>query len=122
MDDSKAMRMILKKIMGELGFEVQEAGNGLEGMDLLGKSGALDLVLVDWNMPEMNGYEFIMAVRSRPEYRKIRLVVVSSEAQAQNMEKMFDAGADEYVTKPFTKDVLKKKLELIGLLGEGPHG
>jgi two-component system chemotaxis response regulator CheY len=121
LDDSKAMRMILRKIMTELGFEVKEAGNGVEGMDLLEKEGAVDLVLVDWNMPEMNGFEFIMAVRSRSEYKKIRLVVVSSEAQAQNMERMFEAGADEYVTKPFTRDLLKKKLELVGLLGEGPH-
>ncbi len=121
LDDSKAMRMILRKIMTELGFEVKEAGNGVEGMDLLEKEGAVDLVLVDWNMPEMNGFEFIMAVRSRNEYKKIRLVVVSSEAQAQNMERMFEAGADEYVTKPFTRDILKKKLELVGLLGEEPH-
>jgi two-component system chemotaxis response regulator CheY len=121
LDDSKAMRMILRKIMAELGFEVKEASNGVEGMDLLEKEGVVDLALVDWNMPEMNGFEFIMAVRSRNEYKKMRLVVVSSESQAQNMERMFEAGADEYVTKPFTRELLRKKLELIGLIGEGPH-
>src|SRR5579863_6656892 len=97
MDDSKAMRMILKKIMTDLGFEVKEAGNGLEAMDLLQKNYQPDLVLVDWNMPEMNGHQFITTVRSKPEYSKLRLLVVSSETHVDGVEQMFEAGADGYV-------------------------
>jgi two-component system, chemotaxis family, chemotaxis protein CheY len=117
MDDSRAMRMILKKIMIDLGFEVMEAGNGLEGLDLLKQGDKPDLVLVDWNMPEMNGHDFVKAVRARPEFKGLRLLVVSSETQAEGVELMYDAGADGYVAKPFSKDVLKEKLSFIGLGG-----
>jgi two-component system chemotaxis response regulator CheY len=117
MDDSKAMRMILKKMMTDLGFDVKEAGNGVEGLDLIKKGEKPDLVLVDWNMPEMNGHEFVLAVRSQPEFKGMRLMVVTSETQSEGVDKMFDAGVDEYVTKPFNKDTLKKKLESIGFQG-----
>lgn len=117
-DDSKAMRMILGKIIRELGFEVAEAENGLKGMDSLLSAGDIDLVLVDWNMPEMNGYEFVKAVRSQAVYDAIRLVVVSSETQAEGVERMEEAGADEYITKPFTKEALAEKLGLLGFTGK----
>ena len=117
-DDSKAMRMILGKIIRELGFEVVEAENGLKGMDSLVSTGDVDLVLVDWNMPEMNGYEFVKAVRSQPVHDAIRLMVVSSETQAEGVERMEEAGADEYITKPFTKEALAEKLGLLGFTGK----
>lgn len=117
-DDSKAMRMILGKIIRELGFEVLEAENGLKGMDSLVSPGDVDLVLVDWNMPEMNGYDFVKAVRSQAVYDAIRLVVVSSETQAEGVERMEEAGADEYITKPFTKEALAEKLGLLGFTGK----
>lgn len=114
-DDSKAMRMILGKIMRELGFEVAEAENGLKGMDMM-KAGALpEVVLVDWNMPEMNGFEFVKAVRARPDYGGVKLVVVSSETQADGMDRMDEAGVDGYVTKPFTREGLAEKLQVLGL-------
>ena len=116
-DDSKAMRMILGKIMKELGFEVAEAENGLKGLDLMKPGEPPAVVLVDWNMPEMNGYEFVKAVRARPEYDKVKLVVVSSETQTDGMGRMEEAGVDEYVTKPFTREGLAEKLQLLGLMG-----
>jgi two-component system chemotaxis response regulator CheY len=113
-DDSKAMRMVLKKILGELGFEVGEAENGINALEALGKEPRPELVLVDWNMPEMNGYEFVRAVRSRPEYDDIRLMMVTSETQADGVDRVVEAGADEYVTKPFTRESLAEKIGLLG--------
>ena len=118
LDDSKAMRMILGKILRELGFEVSEAENGLKGMDVLASPNGIDLILVDWNMPEMNGYEFVKAVRSQSIHDAIRLVVVSSESQAEGVERMEEAGADEYITKPFTREALAEKLGLLGFTGK----
>jgi two-component system chemotaxis response regulator CheY len=113
-DDSRAMRMILKKNLVEMGFEVAEADNGLTGLDALGLEPRPELVLVDWNMPEMNGYDFVKSVRSKPEYDGVKLVVVSSETQADGVDRMEAAGADEYLTKPFTKELLAEKLGLLG--------
>jgi two-component system chemotaxis response regulator CheY len=113
-DDSKAMRMILKKMLTEMGFEVSEAENGLAALGVLEAEPRPDLVLVDWNMPEMNGYEFVRAVRSRPEYDDMKLVMVTSEAQADGIDRVVEAGADEYVTKPFTRESLAEKLGLLG--------
>jgi two-component system chemotaxis response regulator CheY len=113
-DDSRAMRMILKKNLLEMGFDVSEADNGLTGLDALGQEPRPELVLVDWNMPEMNGYDFVKAVRSKSEYDPVKLVVVSSETQAEGVDRMEEAGADEYLTKPFTKELLAEKLGLLG--------
>lgn len=116
-DDSRAMRMILKKIMTVLGFEVLEAGNGLQALDLLGQVSPPELALLDMNMPEMNGLEFVKAVRAKPEYGAVKLVVVSSETQTEGVEMMEKAGADGFITKPFTLETLDKKLKSLGLLG-----
>jgi len=113
-DDSRTMRMILKKYLLALGFEVQEAGNGLEGLAALGEAGPVDVCLVDWNMPGMNGLEFVRSVRSQPEYAGIRIMMVTSETDMQRMLQALEAGADEYVMKPFTKEVIEDKLSLLG--------
>ncbi|HTC20693.1 MAG TPA: response regulator [bacterium] len=113
-DDSKAMRMVLKKMLTEMDFEVSEAENGLVALSLLETGARPELVLVDWNMPEMNGYEFVRAVRSRPEYDDLKLVMVTSETQADGVDRVVEAGADEYVTKPFTRESLAEKLGLLG--------
>ena len=113
-DDSRAMRMIFKKLLVEMGFDVSEADNGLTGLDALGQEPRPELVLVDWNMPEMNGYDFVKSVRAKPEYDPVKLVVVSSETQAEGVDRMEEAGADEYITKPFNKELLAEKLALLG--------
>jgi two-component system, chemotaxis family, chemotaxis protein CheY len=113
-DDSSAMRAILKMIMKKAGFEVFEAGNGREALDVLSKSGAVDLVLVDWNMPEMNGFELVIAMRANHEYDKTRLVMVTTEADIDEVSKALAAGADEYIMKPFTREVVVEKLQMLG--------
>lgn len=114
-DDSKAMRMIISKVLRADGFEVFEAQHGREGLDQLNETGPLDLVLVDWNMPEMDGYEFLLAVRAERRFDNMRVMMVTTETEIGNMAQALEAGANEYVMKPFTRASIHEKLELMGL-------
>lgn len=115
-DDSRAIRRILRTITSDIGFEVVEASNGQEGLSQVeAAEGELDLVLVDWNMPVMNGYEFVKAVRAEQKYNDLKIVMVTTETEPTRMAQALMAGADEFVMKPFTKEVLLDKLRLIGV-------
>jgi two-component system, chemotaxis family, chemotaxis protein CheY len=114
-DDSRTMRTILSRVLAEAGFEVHQEANGRDALDYLQRGGAsLRLILVDWNMPEMTGLEFVRAVRSRPEFLPVRILMVTTETEIEQMARALAAGADEYLMKPFTVDALKDKLELMG--------
>ena len=117
-DDSRAMRAVLGRILGELGFEVAEASNGREGLERLKELGAPDLALVDWNMPEMNGLEFVQAVRALREYGSLRLVMVTTETEMTRVVTALGAGVDAYVMKPFAKPAIVEQLQRIGLVSE----
>jgi two-component system, chemotaxis family, chemotaxis protein CheY len=107
-DDSRAMRMILKKHLLGLGFEVWEAGHGLQALEVLQTKGVPDICLVDWNMPEMNGLEFLKAVRANGAYAGLRIMMVTSETEIDRMLLALEAGADEYVMKPFTQETIQE--------------
>lgn len=116
-DDSKAMRMILKRLLTDCGYEgLAEAGDGQAALDLVSGMSVAEqpeLILVDWNMPVMNGLEFVEAIRSQPRFRQTVLVMITTETAIERIEQALEAGADEYMMKPFTKEVLLEKLELI---------
>lgn len=115
-DDSKAVRSIIGKIMRELGFaEIVEAENGREALNQLKAKGKPQIAMVDWNMPEMNGYEFVCAVRADSAYDDVPLMMVTTETEMDKVIKALEAGANEYVMKPFTKDILREKLMILGL-------
>jgi two-component system chemotaxis response regulator CheY len=113
-DDSKAVRLLVSSILREQGFDVEGAANGQEGLDRLRDNAEIGLVLVDWNMPVMDGLEFIQAVRSQREWDGVRIVMVTTESESQQVQRAMTAGADEYVMKPFTREVLVAKLSLLG--------
>jgi len=115
-DDSRAMRMILTRVLTSAGFEVTPAGNGREALDLLEAGERPDIVLVDWNMPVMDGLSFVIACRAKPEYRNITLMMVTTESEQGQIVRALAAGAHEYVIKPFTPDAIMDKLSLLGLL------
>jgi two-component system chemotaxis response regulator CheY len=117
-DDSRAQRSMLRRLLTERGYEVFEAGDGNEGVDSLARTGAVDLVLVDWNMPNMDGLEFIKVVRGNPEYERVQLVMVTSESEPAHIARALMNGADEYAIKPLTMDALADKLCLLGLEDE----
>ncbi len=114
-DDSRAIRLILGQILKALKFEIFEAGHGLEALEKLKETGPLDLALVDWNMPEMNGYEFVCEVRKDDQYKDMKLMMVTTETEMSQVLKALEAGANEYVMKPFTKDMIVEKLTLMGI-------
>ena len=118
-DDSRSMRSILRRTLKDLGFEVVEAGNGKEALLRLEEESELDLALVDWNMPEMNGLEFVENVRRDSRFDSLPLMMVTTETEMEQMMKALSAGANEYIMKPFTKDVLLDKLVLLGFSGVG---
>ena len=116
-DDSKAIRMILSKTLEEVGFEVCQASNGEEALSVFEReNGSISLALVDWNMPLMNGLEFVRRLRSDPRYASVRLMMVTTETEVEQMVQALEAGANEYVMKPFTKEIIADKLRLLGAL------
>lgn len=114
-DDSRSMRMILGRFLKARGFEVCEAGHGQEAIARLNQGEPVDLILIDWNMPVMSGYELVRAVRANALLGSIRIMMVTTENSLTNVEQALAAGADEYVMKPFTTEVLNEKLALLGL-------
>ena len=114
-DDSRAMRTIIGKLLKELGFEITEATHGREAVTRLQETGPLDLALVDWNMPEMNGLEFVKTIRAESSFDAMRLMMVTTETETSQMVSALEAGANEYVMKPFTKEVIEQKLTLMGM-------
>ena len=115
-DDSRALRRILGEMLIQIGFDVADAGDGREGLKRLEQLGQPDLVLVDWNMPEMNGLDFVRAVRSNSTYDAMPIMMVTAETELDQMATALSAGANEYVMKPFDKDVIRDKLQLLGVL------
>jgi len=118
LDDSRAMRMILRRIMHAAGFEVVEAADGRQGLDALAAGPLPDVALVDWNMPGLDGLAFVNAVRDNPAYRPMTLMMVTTESEHDQVVRALAAGAHEYIIKPFTADAVVDKLELLGLVAE----
>ena len=115
-DDSQTIRLILRKYLVKIGFEVVEAADGLEGMARLQEMPQADLVLVDWNMPNMSGVDFVRAVRAIRQYDSLPLVMVTTNTELDQVALALQAGANEYIMKPFTQDVIREKLGLLGLV------
>jgi len=115
-DDSRAVRMIVARIVKELGYEVLEAANGKEALAVIEtEKSDVTLVLADWNMPEMNGLDLLRQLRQDPELSSLVVVMVTTETEIDQMTAALEAGANEYVMKPFTKEILLEKLEMVGI-------
>jgi two-component system, chemotaxis family, chemotaxis protein CheY len=118
-DDSRAMRSILREMLVEVGFETVEAAHGEEALTVLEERPETALALLDWNMPVMDGFEFLTRVRSRPELQSLRIMMVTTETESDQVSKALLAGANEYLMKPFSKEALYAKLNMIDALPEG---
>ncbi|HEU0121237.1 MAG TPA: response regulator [Bryobacteraceae bacterium] len=116
-DDSRAIRMILGRTLNRFGYEVCSAANGREALDLIGTQNMKpSVILVDWNMPEMNGLEFVKTLRANPRFNDVPLMMVTTETEIEQMYRALEAGANEYVMKPFTDEVIADKLRVLGVL------
>ena len=109
-DDSSTMRRIIINTLTKLGYQsFLEAGNGKEGLDRLG-AGAVDMVITDWNMPEMNGIDFVRHLRSREDGRAVPVLMVTTNAANSDVSEALKAGVNNFVVTPFTADTLKEKI------------
>ena len=115
-DDSKMMLRIIGSTIEMLSFEPLKAGNGKEAMSLLEKEGDnVALVLLDWNMPEMNGMETLEAIKGDPKYASIPVMMVTTEGEKKNVVRAIQAGAKHYLTKPFNQqDLAVRIMECLG--------
>jgi len=119
-DDSRSMRLILRRILTQIGFEVLEAEDGQVALDMLARMDEPpELATVDWNMPNMNGLEFVTAVRKEARLRDMALMMVTTESEHNQIVRALAAGAHEYVIKPFTAVAIADKLALLGLVPNG---
>ena len=113
-DDSRVIRKVSRHILEAMGFAVDEAGDGREAIDFC-QQAMPDLILLDWNMPVMSGIEFIKLLRSTDKGDRPKVVFCTTENDAAHIRAAIQAGANEYVMKPFDRETLQIKLQLIGI-------
>lgn len=112
-DDSSTMRRIIINTLNKLGYtECREAGNGKEGLDAL-TANPVDIVITDWNMPEMSGVEFARAVRANDTTKGVPILMVTTNAAEGDIVEALKAGVSNYVVKPFTPATIKEKIEAV---------
>jgi two-component system chemotaxis response regulator CheY len=109
-DDSKMMRTVEQRALESMGWQVSQASNGLEALSVLGGMEACDLALVDWQMPEMDGLALVKAMRAHEKWGKVTIIMVSSNAVMESIQEALDAGANDFVMKPFSVDALKDRI------------
>ena len=110
-DDSSTMRRIIKNTLSRIGYEdVVEAS---DGVDALRKMDGVELVLTDWNMPEMDGLTYVKALRSDSRFDKIPIIMVTTEAAKKEILEAIKAGVSDYIVKPFTPEVLREKINKV---------
>ena len=110
-DDARTVRSICRRIMESMDYTVLEAENGQVALDLVHSHPEIELILLDWNMPVMDGLTFLKAVRAEPLVQQPKIVMCTTEAEFTQIATAIQAGADEYVMKPFTEDVIREKVE-----------
>ena len=115
LEDSRATRTILRQFREELGFEGLEAETAAEALERIEAREPIDVVLVDWNRPGMDGVEFVRVVRARPTLQGMRMMMVTTETDRERVAAALEAGADEYLMKPFDIEGLFEKLVILGL-------
>ncbi len=112
-DDSSTMRRIIKNTLARLGYkDVVEAENGIEGLAKL-KEGGIDLVLTDWNMPEMDGLTFVKTIRGSKSFANIPILMITTMAAKEDIVEALKSGVNNYIVKPFTPETLKEKLNQV---------
>jgi two-component system chemotaxis response regulator CheY len=114
-DDSKVVRIFGRRILEELGFSVIEAEDGKVALDQC-QLGIPDIILLDWNMPVMNGLEFIQALRKMPTGQTVPVIFCTTENEMSKIMAALESGANEYIMKPFDKEIVSGKLSQLGLL------
>jgi two-component system chemotaxis response regulator CheY len=113
-DDSRAVRKLLARTLEGLGYKVTQAEHGKAALELLRAAEPVSLILTDWNMPEMNGFEFLTEVRRQKALDAVPVIMITTETEMEHMAMALEAGANEYVMKPFTTQILTDKIRMVG--------
>ena len=113
-DDSRGIRKVARRIIEDLGFEIAEAADGMEAMAWC-RTAMPEAILLDWNMPVMSGMEFLKLLRQRGHSDQPKVVFCTTENDMAHIRAALEAGADEYVMKPFDRETLHIKLQLVGV-------
>ena len=116
-DDSRVIRKVSRRILEDLGFEVAEASDGVEAMAWCSAM-MPDAILLDWRMPAMDGLEFVSRLRAEPGGKRPKVIFCTVENEIERIREALDAGADEYIMKPFDGAIVASKLAYVGLLPE----
>jgi len=114
-DDSSVIRKVARRILENFGFSVIEASDGRQALDTCTKE-MPDAILLDWNMPVMDGFDFLRALRAMPSGDKPKVVFCTTENDLAHIARAMHAGADEYIMKPFDKDIVEAKFQEVGLI------
>jgi two-component system chemotaxis response regulator CheY len=113
-DDSSTMRRIIKNTLGRLGHkDILEAEDGAVAWKVMNENSDIDILVTDWNMPEMNGLELVQKVRAEDKYEDMPIIMVTTEGGKTEVITALKAGVNNYIVKPFTPQVLKEKLEAV---------
>ena len=115
-DDSKVIRLAIRRIVESLGFAAAEAGDGREAMDYCRTSGPPDAIILDIIMPVMDGLSFLRAAREDQQLKGCTVIVCSTKNSMAELQEAVACGANEYIMKPFTQDILEDKFRQVGLL------
>lgn len=113
-DDSRVIRKVSRRILEDLGFEVAEASDGVEALAWC-NAVMPDVILLDWNMPQMDGLEFVRRLRAEPRGDTPKVIFCSVENEIERIREALDAGADEFIMKPFDGSIVAGKLAYLGL-------
>ena len=120
-DDSRMIRMIIVSTVSSLGYDTLEAADAEIALEIIEEHyEEIDLILLDWNMPGMNGYELLKLLKANPNYKSIPVMMVTTEGERKNVVRAVQAGAENYLTKPFTPEDLSTKI--LECLGKGIDG
>ncbi len=112
-DDSRVIRSIIERAIKSIGFDAYHAGNGQDALDLLKENAQeVELVILDWNMPVLNGLDTLKAIRKNKDYNHICILMISTEAEEKNIETALSIGAHGYLTKPFEPEELAEKIRV----------
>ncbi|MBM4336902.1 MAG: response regulator [Deltaproteobacteria bacterium] len=109
-DDSAIMRKVIAQILEMLGHDSVPASNGIDAFDRLKEHEDVRLILLDWNMPEMNGIEFLREIKGRQKLAEIPVIMLTTESERRKMIEAIEAGAKHYLTKPFQPETLATKI------------
>lgn len=117
-DDSKVMRTFLHHVASGFSFQIEEAENGRDGLMKLIKNDPLDpfaVALIDWDMPVMNGLELVQALRRNKDFDSLKVMMVTTQNSMERVTMALEAGANDYLMKPVTREALEEKLQILGV-------